>query len=633
MKICKLCGKEFEPKVYNATICYDRHDIPCRICGNLVNIDGPTNKAKRKMYLERGYVYCSHNCSCIGAGQDKWDNANAKVDMDRLKYLRTQTSMFDIDIAKELNTTVDFVISRCERYGWNRPEELKKELQENKNNIVSDIMTEKYKDEEVKNEMLQKASDTYKERTGFEHNFKNPEEVAKYVEIKREKYGTACNSEKGLQTRLEKNNGVFWTEEQLEKSKETKIKRYNNANFNNREKSKKTMIEKYGDTVHSNKIKDTWNSKTFDEKHKIVLKQQKTNMDRYGVKNSLSRSDIRERIKQTNIKKYGVDNLFKSPEVQERIKQTNLEKYGTMYPVTLFSYLNNKTISKINKRFYDKLLELGCNAELEKSIGNKSYDICVDKTLIEINPTYTHNSTVGPFIWGSKREPKSTTYHLEKTQTALANGYSCIHVWDWDDYDKIINHFKPKKTLYARNLEVRIVPNDVSRKFLNDYHFQGSCNNQQIKLGLYKDDDLIQMMTFGKPRYNKHFEYELLRLCTNEDYIVVGGANKLFKYFIDNYNPASIISYCDLSKFNGSVYTNLGFDLQSTSAPTRHWFNINTGRHITENLLNQRGFSQLHGDNDYKLYKKGDSNEQLMLENGYYEVYDCGQASYVWKKK
>lgn len=630
MKICKLCGKEFEPKVYNATICYDRHDIPCRICGNPVNIDGPTNKAKRKMYLERGYVYCSHNCSCIGAGQDKWDNANAKVDMDRLKYLRTQTSMFDIDIAKELNTTVDFVISRCERYGWNRPEELKKELQENKNNIVSDIMTEKYKDEEVKNEMLQKASDTYKERTGFEHNFKNPEEVAKYVEIKREKYGDACNSKKARETRLKHNGGIFWTDKQKQQMVNTQIRLY--GSVANLEKGYRTKLKRYGNSkyVNGDKISETWGTKSKEDIKEIKDKQIQTFRDRYGDNWA---DVIREKGKKTSIEKYGVDNVFKLPEVQEKIKQTNLEKYGTMYPVTLFSYLNNKTISKINKRFYDKLLELGCNAELEKSIGNKAYDICVDKTLIEINPTYTHNSTVGPFIWGSKREPKSTTYHLEKTQTALANGYSCIHVWDWDDYDKIINHFKPKKTLYARNLEVRIVPNDVSRKFLNDYHFQGSCNNQQIKLGLYKDDDLIQMMTFGKPRYNKHFEYELLRLCTNEDYIVVGGANKLFKYFIDNYNPVSIISYCDLSKFNGSVYTNLGFDLQSTSAPTRHWFNINTGRHITENLLNQRGFSQLHGDNDYKLYKKGDSNEQLMLENGYYEVYDCGQASYVWKKK
>lgn len=363
MKICKLCGKEFEPKVYNATICYDRHDIPCRICGNTVNIDGPTNKAKRKMYLERGYVYCSHNCSCIGAGQDKWDSANAKVDMDRLKYLRTQTSMFDIDIAKELNTTVDFVISRCERYGWNRPEELKKELQENKNNIVSDIMTEKYKDEEVKNEMLQKASDTYKERTGFEHNFKNPEEVAKYVEIKREKYGDACNSKKARETRLKHNGGIFWTDKQKQQMINTQIRLY--GSVANLEKGYRTKLKRYGNPkyVNGDKISETWGTKSKEDIKEIKDKQIQTFRDRYGDNWA---DVIREKGKKTSIEKYGVDNVFKLPEVQEKIKQTNLEKYGTMYPVTLFSYLNNKTISKINKRFYDKLLELGCNAELEK---------------------------------------------------------------------------------------------------------------------------------------------------------------------------------------------------------------------------------------------------------------------------
>ena len=45
-------------------------------------------------------------------------------------------------------------------------------------------------------------------------------------------------------------------------------------------------------------------------------------------------------------------------------------------------------------------------------------------------------------------------------------------------------------------------------------------------------NELIEVMTFGKPRYNKKYEWELLRLCTKFGYIVSGGANKLIKYFI-----------------------------------------------------------------------------------------------------
>lgn len=57
----------------------------------------------------------------------------------------------------------------------------------------------------------------------------------------------------------------------------------------------------------------------------------------------------------------------------------------------------------------------------------------------------------------------------------------------------------------------------------------------------------------------------------------------------------------------------------------KHWYNIKTNVHITDNLLRQRGFDQLHGTN----YGKGTSNEELMLEHDYVEVYDAGQSTYI----
>ena len=89
--------------------------------------------------------------------------------------------------------------------------------------------------------------------------------------------------------------------------------------------------------------------------------------------------------------------------------------------------------------------------------------------------------------------------------------------------------------------------------FLNLYHLQGGLMKQSICLGLYYNNELVELMTFGKPRYNKNYEYELLRLCSHKDYSITGGTQKLFKYFIDNYKPSSIISYCDIAKFTGDV--------------------------------------------------------------------------------
>lgn len=131
-------------------------------------------------------------------------------------------------------------------------------------------------------------------------------------------------------------------------------------------------------------------------------------------------------------------------------------------------------------------------------------------------------------------------------------------------------------------------------------------------------------MTFGKPRYNKNYQWELLRLCTDVNYRVVGGTERLFKNFKINYSPESIISYCDSSKFIGNIYIKLGFKLVNDGRPSKHWSKQTS--HITDNLLRQQGFDRLFKTN----YGKGTSNEELMLENGWLPIYDCGQAVYVW---
>lgn len=134
-------------------------------------------------------------------------------------------------------------------------------------------------------------------------------------------------------------------------------------------------------------------------------------------------------------------------------------------------------------------------------------------------------------------------------------------------------------------------------------------------------------MTFGRPRYNKRYEWELLRLCIKPGYKIAGGSEKLFNHFVKQNDPISIISYCDLSKFVGNVYTKLGFELLYNTKPNKHW--SKGTRHITNNLLLQRGYDQLFNTN----YGKGTSNEELMISSGWVEVYDCGQGVYVYTNK
>lgn len=425
--------------------------------------------------------------------------------------------------------------------------------------------------------------------------------------------------------------------ERTSKTKQTKFERYGDENYVNREKQVNTVLERYGvdnysktkecqektintnlkkygceratqNTEVSKKISDAWRHKTKEELREIENKRIKTNLEVYGSSYSINSKEIRDKAIATCLEKYGVP-------------------YNCLTPGCINA--NPSLISKINLRFRDKLNSYGIENKMEFTIGKYSFDFKVGNVLLEINPTYTHNSTYSTTIGKMMINPKEQDYHYNKTKLAIDNGYRCIHIWDWDDEDKIIQSLLPRKVLYARNLQLKEVNLEDTAVFLNQYHLQNSCLGQDIRLGLYSGDELIEVMTFGKSRYNKNYEYEILRLCTKNQYNVVGGAEKLFSYFISKYDPKSIISYCDDSKFSGNVYIKLGMRQKGNNNPSKHWFNPRTGRHITDNLLRQRGYSQLHND---KEHKKGENNETLMLEAGYLEIYDCGQSTYVWNK-
>ena len=510
---------------------------------------------------------------------------------------------------------------------------------------------------------IENRSKTMIERYGAPTAFQSKELRTKIESTNLERYGAKNPyASKNVREKIKKTNleryGVenVWSKGSpiLDKIKDTNINKYGVDNpaktdeikqtISSKNKLKasealinrhKTNLERYGvenirelDEIND-KIKQTnlerYGAESPFQSDEVREKIKKTNLEKYGVENVLSSNEVKEKIKQTNYERYGVPYTLQADEVKERIRQTNLERYGVEYYCeTEHARENNKPykISKINKEFSDRLTSLNINNDLEFSIGHKSYDIKVDNTLIEIDPTFTHNTSLPAF----SNEHISIDYHLNKTKLANENGFNCIHVFDWDDKDKIINMFLPKSILYARQCEVKEISLKEANDFLNLYHLQNGLMKQDICLGLFYNDNLVEVMTFGKPRYNKNYDYELLRLCTHKDYKVTGGTKKLFKYFLDNYKPNSIISYCDKSKFSGEVYTRLGFTLKGEAKPSRHWYNIKEEKHITDNLLRQRGFDQLFGTN----YGKGTSNDELMLEHNFVEVYDCGQSTYIW---
>lgn len=390
----------------------------------------------------------------------------------------------------------------------------------------------------------------------------------------------------------------------------TKEQRYGNPSYNNRDKYKETCTERYGGVGFAS-----------DE---LKQKSDKTTAERYGAENIRKTDFFKQKAARCKFERYGRTTYNNS----EQRRQTCQERYGVdwacMRPEAKMGYSND---SKPNLKFAAFLDSYNIqDYEREFPIANRSYDFKIGTKLIEINPSATHNSTWG--IFGSK--PKEPSYHLEKTKLARENGYQCIHVFDWDDWDRVIQLLEPRQTLYARKLELKEISQLEANRFLKQYHLQGGAKLQTVCYGLFLDQELIEVMTFGKPRFNKNYQWELIRLCTKAGYCVVGGAERMFKAFIKKEQPESIISYCDDAKFTGNVYTRLGFRHRSTGAISKHWFNPETGTHITDNGLRMKGFDKLLGET-YGTYGKGTSNEDLMREHGFLEVFDAGQSVYYWQ--
>lgn len=179
-------------------------------------------------------------------------------------------------------------------------------------------------------------------------------------------------------------------------------------------------------------------------------------------------------------------------------------------------------------------------------IKPKEIDVYVPsfKLAIEFDGIHWHNNS---------------TKNIEKKKLCDSKGIRLIDIFENEyDYQKIYSILqaiaKTSKIVYARKCDLRKLINDEYLEFCNENHIQ-NYENAEIKLGLFYNNSLIQIMSFSKLKLN---EWEIVRECTKCGYGVVGGKERLFKNFVKLYDPKSIIAYCDKRYFTGESYLRLG---------------------------------------------------------------------------
>lgn len=268
-----------------------------------------------------------------------------------------------------------------------------------------------------------------------------------------------------------------------------------------------------------------------------------------------------------------------------------------------------------------------------KLLNGKEIDIYIPskKLAIEVNGVYWHSDIF-----------KDKNYHQVKSILCGKHGVQLIHIFEheWENSDtqeKIKTLLKsklstPDKIIYARKCIIDGIGTKEYAEFLDKWHIQNSVNTP-IRIGCYYDNELVGVIGLGKPRFSSKYEYEILRLCWKGGIAVVGGIQKMFKYFLNKYKPNSILTYADLSKFNGKSYMNIGFKPVAGNAfsePNYVWV-----RPVCDGVYDvlPRYRTQKH-----KLIKAGfgceaDTEDIIMERLGYLKIYNSGNIKYEWKSR
>ena len=279
--------------------------------------------------------------------------------------------------------------------------------------------------------------------------------------------------------------------------------------------------------------------------------------------------------------------------------------------------------------------DLGCKVVTRdrQLLEGKEVDIYLPdyKIGIEYNGNYWHSYPV-----------KDMKYHQDKSIQAAKIGIRLIHIfeYEWKDskiQEKIKNYLydivksDSIDRIYARNTVVSEISPAEQYKFQDKYHLQGRAT-ASIHLGIYQDadkdkKDLLGIMTFGKPRFNSQYEYELVRMCFKPKVSVVGGAQKMFKHFLNMYKPKQILTYSDISKFTGGVYKQMGMRAvqdNSMTVPNYVWVRPQDSSFLNRYQTTKQKLI------DSGLGSDDQTEDDIMTWSGYVKVYDCGQLKYEY---
>lgn len=615
---------------------------------NPSKLDNTKSKIKeslRKTWIERGeeIIESAKATSREKYGHDYYmqsDEGKQKVEKIFYSKYGVKTSLLDPEVQDKISA------SNVERYGFENP-------------FCSDEIRERIKI-------------TNLERYGSEYSASN-----KYVRAK-------------MQATIESRYRVEYplqSKDISNRAKNTYSKHMEDESFRNsiQAKRKQTNLERYGtenameSEAVQKRIRQTnlhkYGCAAYPSSDDFKTKSKQTFLERYNVENPMQNDSIKRKFseklfdakgitwpsqsKMTDKSKINelllfredpVSYIFSLPET-ERTETCIANRIGVT-PSNVSNYVciqNLHPYVKFTKsRMEDEISKFLSNEDIKfirnyrKVITPYELDFYLPdfKVGIECNPTATHNSSFSD-PWGQPR--KMPSYHKMKTDMCEKQGVFLFHIfgYEWENKREIILSMlrnilgMSKNKIFARNTYVCNLSNEDCCKFLDANHRQGSLS-ASIRLGLRKKDtdELVSVMTFNKIRntigYTGEDNFvELSRFCSKLNTSVVGGASKLFKYFIDTNEKCNIVSFSDRAHTKGNLYSKLGFEHVKSSYPGYVWVNVQDDSYYNRVSCQKKNLRKLLRDNSIDIDKK--TEKEIMEEHGYAQVFDSGTVRWEYK--
>ena len=384
-----------------------------------------------------------------------------------------------------------------------------------------------------------------------------------------------------------------------------------------------------------------------------VKKQQKTMLERYGVKSILQCEEGQQKLKSTFKEKYGYENPYENQAFKDstiaKIKHTNLKKYGVEHIVQdpnrqqefdikrrSTRIKNGNEIEYDGKTAKELCSDIGINLSsfhervrrlgLEVAVNTPKYETylealiagILDKNNIKYTQQFRVDRKIADFLiddtnllieadglyWHSDAIIEDKYYHANKRQHYIDNGYKCLFFRANEIKNKIdivesmiINQLgKIPNKIYARKCQLA---SGNFASFIHENHLMGRGRGQCFALKY--SGEIVSVLQIKRL---KSQDYEISRFCSKINTNVIGGFSRLLRYAERCLDMKSIKTFIDLRYGSGSYLNDFDFKSKNTNISFK-WTN---GEDVFHRL-------KFRGKSGY--------------DKGLVRIWDCGQLPFI----